>query len=127
MCERSVTRRTAITLCTSDPDIAYEPQGSGHSILLVSGEGCSGVTGKRLLHPSCLCVKRFRQVFAAYTRQSNRAISRGLGGPTVSFEGYMPRAGRYRSWTQFLRNGQLTTISFTFSVLSLDDAMRSAP
>lgn len=54
-------------------------------------------------------------------------ISRGLGGPSVAFEGYMPRAGRYRSWTQFLRNGQLTTISFTFNVLSLDDAMRSAP
>jgi hypothetical protein len=54
-------------------------------------------------------------------------ISKGLGGPTVAFEGYMPRAGRYRSWTQFLRNGQLTTISFTFNVLSLDDAMRSAP
>jgi hypothetical protein len=52
-------------------------------------------------------------------------ISRGLGGPNVSFEGYMPRAGRYRSWTQFLRNDRLTTISFTFSVSSLDDAMRS--
>ena len=52
-------------------------------------------------------------------------ISRGLGGPTVSFEGYMPRAGRYRSWTQFLRNDRLTTISFTFNVLTLEDAMQS--
>jgi hypothetical protein len=51
-------------------------------------------------------------------------ISRGLGGPRVSFEGYMPRQGRYRSWTQFLRNNQLTTISFTFDVLTLDQAMR---
>jgi hypothetical protein len=51
-------------------------------------------------------------------------ISRGLGGPRVSFEGYMPRPGRYRSWTQFLRNDQLTTISFTFDVLTLDEAMR---
>lgn len=51
-------------------------------------------------------------------------LSRGLGGPGATFEGYMPRPGRYRSWTQFLRNDQLTTVSFTFDVLTLDEAMR---
>jgi hypothetical protein len=42
----------------------------------------------------------------------------------VTFEGYMPRPGRYRAWTQFLRNGELTTFSFTFRVVTLDEAVR---
>ena len=54
-------------------------------------------------------------------------ISSGLGGPRVTFEGYMPRPGRYRAWTQFLRKDQLTTVSFTFSVLTLEDAVRTRP
>lgn len=49
-------------------------------------------------------------------------ISKGLGGPDVTFEGYMPRSGTYRSWTQFLRNNKLTTISFTFKVFTLAEA-----
>lgn len=49
-------------------------------------------------------------------------ISRGLGGPDVTFEGYLPRSGTYRSWTQFLRNNKLTTISFTFRVFTLAEA-----
>ena len=52
-------------------------------------------------------------------------ISRGLGGPRVTFEGYMPQPGRYRAWTQFLRNDRLTTISFTVNVVSLEEAFRS--
>jgi len=51
-------------------------------------------------------------------------IATGLGGPRVTFEGYMPRPGRYRSWTQFLRNGELNTVSFTFEVRTLEDAVR---
>jgi hypothetical protein len=52
-------------------------------------------------------------------------ISKGFGGPRVTFEGFMPRAGRYRAWTQFLRNDQLTTISFTFDVVTLEEAART--
>ncbi len=51
-------------------------------------------------------------------------ITKGVGGPRVTFEGYLPRPGRYRAWTQFLRNDQLTTVSFTFTVRSLEDAVR---
>lgn len=51
-------------------------------------------------------------------------ISRGVGGPQVTFEGYMPRPGRYRAWTQFLRKDHVTTVSFTFNVLTLEDAVR---
>jgi hypothetical protein len=50
-------------------------------------------------------------------------ISRGLGGPRVTFEGYLPRPGRYRAWTQFLRAGELSTRSFTLDVFALEDAM----
>ena len=49
-------------------------------------------------------------------------ISKGFGGPEITFEGYMPRPGRYRAWSQFLRHDRLTTVSFTFNVLSLGDA-----
>jgi hypothetical protein len=38
------------------------------------------------------------------------------GGPEVTFEGLMPKPGRYRAWTQFRRNGKLYTFSTTFSV-----------
>jgi hypothetical protein len=48
----------------------------------------------------------------------------GLGGPRVAFEGYLPRPGRYRAWTQFQRHGALTTVSFTFRVYSLAEAVR---
>lgn len=51
-------------------------------------------------------------------------IARGLGGPRVTFEGYMPLPGRYRAWTQFQRNGQITTVPLTFTVWSLDEATR---
>jgi hypothetical protein len=48
--------------------------------------------------------------------------SKAFGGPTVTFEGYMPKAGRYRAWSQFQRNGEVITIPFTVNVLTLDQA-----
>jgi len=39
------------------------------------------------------------------------------GGPTVTFEGLMPKAGRYRAWTQFRRNSKLYTFASTFNVV----------
>jgi hypothetical protein len=38
------------------------------------------------------------------------------GGPEVTFEGLMPKPGRYRAWTQFRRNGKLYTFATTFNV-----------
>lgn len=35
------------------------------------------------------------------------------GGPDVTFEALLPRPGRYRVWSQFLRGELLTTVSFT--------------
>ncbi len=41
------------------------------------------------------------------------------GGPTVIFEGIMPRAGRYRAWGQFRYRDTLRTFPFTFEVKEL--------
>jgi hypothetical protein len=35
------------------------------------------------------------------------------GGPGVTFSAMLPRPGRYKIWSQFLRGGKLTTVSFT--------------
>jgi len=51
-------------------------------------------------------------------------ITRGFGGPNVTFEGYMPRPGRYRAWSQFQRKGQVITVPFTLNVSTLEEAVR---
>jgi hypothetical protein len=51
-------------------------------------------------------------------------ITKGFGGPQVTFEGYMPRAGHYRAWSQFLRRGQVITVPFTLNVSTLEEAVR---
>jgi hypothetical protein len=38
------------------------------------------------------------------------------GGPQVTFDGLMPKPGRYRAWTQFRRNDRLYTFTSTFVV-----------
>jgi len=53
-------------------------------------------------------------------------ISKGFGGPNLTFEGYMPKAGRYRAWTQFQRNGEVITIPLTVNVVTLDEAAAGA-
>jgi hypothetical protein len=37
------------------------------------------------------------------------------GGPDVTFEGLMPKPGRYRAFTQFRRHDKLHTFAFTFN------------
>jgi hypothetical protein len=51
-------------------------------------------------------------------------ITKGFGGPNVTFEGYMPRPGRYRAWSQFQRKGQVITVPFTLNVSTLEEAVR---
>ena len=38
------------------------------------------------------------------------------GGPDVTFDGLMPKPGRYRAWTQFRRNDIVYTFTTTFTV-----------
>ena len=39
------------------------------------------------------------------------------GGPDVTFEGLMPKPGRYRAWTQFRRHDKVHTFAYTFNVI----------
>lgn len=45
--------------------------------------------------------------------------SKIYGGSDVSFDAFFPRPGRYRVWSQFQRQGQLITVSFTIAVRRL--------
>jgi hypothetical protein len=40
------------------------------------------------------------------------------GGPDVTFDGLMPKPGRYRAWTQFRRNDKIYTFTSTFNVVA---------
>jgi Cu+-exporting ATPase len=40
------------------------------------------------------------------------------GGPEVTFDGLMPKPGRYRAWTQFRRDDVVHTFTTTFSVVA---------
>jgi hypothetical protein len=40
------------------------------------------------------------------------------GGPDVTFDGLIPKAGRYRAWTQFRRNDRVYTFAFTFEAVA---------
>jgi hypothetical protein len=41
------------------------------------------------------------------------------GGPTVMFEGLMPKAGRYRAWSQFRYRDKIYTFTNTFQVFEI--------
>jgi hypothetical protein len=38
------------------------------------------------------------------------------GGPHVTFDALMPKAGLFRAWAQFQRNDHVRTVRFTFNV-----------
>jgi hypothetical protein len=40
------------------------------------------------------------------------------GGPDVTFEGLMPKPGRFRAWTQFRRHDKVYTFAFTFEAVA---------
>ena len=40
------------------------------------------------------------------------------GGPDVTFEGLIPKPGRYRAWTQFRRGDKVHTFAFTFNAVA---------
>jgi hypothetical protein len=45
-------------------------------------------------------------------------LDRLRGGPEVTFDGLMPRPGRYRAFTQFRRHDRLYTFTATFEVIA---------
>jgi hypothetical protein len=46
------------------------------------------------------------------------------GGPDVTFEGLMPKPGRYRAWTQFRRHDKIYTFTYTFNVIDVGQLSR---
>ena len=42
--------------------------------------------------------------------------AQSTAGSEVSFEAFLPRAGRYRIWSQFQRHGKVITVPFTIEV-----------
>jgi hypothetical protein len=46
------------------------------------------------------------------------------GGPTVMFEGLMPKPGRYRAWAQFKYHDEIYTFSTTFDVAEVGTGFR---
>jgi len=44
-------------------------------------------------------------------------LSKIRGGPRVTFDALLPKAGVFRAWAQFQRNDQVRTIPFTFNVV----------
>ena len=51
------------------------------------------------------------------TPSENLDPSQVHGGPTVMFEGLMPKPGRYRAWAQFKYRDKLYTFQTTFDVV----------
>jgi hypothetical protein len=55
------------------------------------------------------------------------SMSRARGGPDVTFDTLFAKPGRYRAWTQFQRNGQVHTVSFTFDVAAAQSGGTQKP
>ncbi len=55
------------------------------------------------------------------------SLSRPRGGPDVTFDTLFAKPGRYRAWTQFQRNGQVHTVSFTFDVAAAQSGQTQEP
>ena len=49
----------------------------------------------------------------------NADLEKVRGGPTVMFEGLMPKPGRYRAWSQFRYNDKIYTFTNTFEVFDV--------
>ena len=44
------------------------------------------------------------------------------GGPDVTFDGLIPKAGRYKAWTQFRRHDRVHTFAFAFEAVAAAEA-----
>ena len=53
---------------------------------------------------------------AAFLIPPGADLEKLRGGPDVTFDGLMPKPGRYRAWTQFRRNDKVHTFATTFEV-----------
>jgi hypothetical protein len=67
-------------------------------------------------HPVNLIVEQEDAAEPEYIIAPDADLDAIRGGPAVTFDALMPKAGRFRAWAQFQRNNRLSTLAFTFAV-----------
>jgi hypothetical protein len=67
-------------------------------------------------HPINLVVEQEDAVMPEYIIAPDADLDAIRGGPRVTFDALLPKAGRFRAWVQFRRNNMVITFPFTFAV-----------
>jgi hypothetical protein len=67
-------------------------------------------------HPVNLLVEQEDAAEPEYIIAPDADLDAIRGGPVVTFDALMPKAGRFRAWAQFQRNNRVSTLAFTFTV-----------
>ena len=67
-------------------------------------------------HPINLIVEQEDAAAPEYIIAPDADLDAIRGGPRVTFDALLPKAGRYRAWVQFQRNNTVITFPFTFAV-----------
>jgi hypothetical protein len=67
-------------------------------------------------HPVNLIVEQEDAAEPEYIIAPDADLDAIRGGPAVTFDALMPKAGRFRAWAQFQRNNRVSTLAFTFAV-----------
>jgi Heavy metal binding domain len=95
---KNVTLRyRVVNEMTGEPETVLQPYlGAWGHTLILSEDGRDYVHS----HPS-----------EVISDGADRAQTRG--GPDIAFEAFLPRAGRYKIWSQFQKNNEVVTVSFT--------------
>ena len=67
-------------------------------------------------HPINLVVEQEDAAEPEYIIAPDADLAAIRGGPRVTFDALVPKAGRFRAWAQFQRHDQVRTVPFTFTV-----------
>jgi hypothetical protein len=67
-------------------------------------------------HPINLLVEQEDAAAPEYIIAPDADLNAIRGGPRVTFDALLPKAGRFRAWVQFQRNNRVITLPFTFAV-----------
>jgi hypothetical protein len=67
-------------------------------------------------HPINLVVEQEDAAAPEYIIAPDADLAAIRGGPAVTFDALLPKAGRFRAWAQFQRNDRVSTLPFTFAV-----------
>lgn len=67
-------------------------------------------------HPINLIVEQDEAAAPEYIIAPDADLAAIRGGPRVTFDALLPKAGRFRAWVQFQRDNRVITLPFTFAV-----------